>query len=235
MIYFGGDSFMYGKGLEKERSFPYLVADSLNQEFFDDSQVSSSNKLIYLRAMNHIVSHNNCDLYIIMWSRGVDRRFEHILDYDLTERWVNIIPCPHQKKDDKIRNDINKYVLENFVTEQSSFINNLVYMVSLQNMFKLYNKKYVYCYAHNEFIKLYNKTYKEYGYFLDVKDDEQDFTKSTDLKPLINSLDFKNIIEYSFSEVMGNWVGGRIDRHPDEKQCKEYAEYFLKELNYEDK
>src|SRR6056300_1297768 len=183
MIYFGGDSFMYGKGLEKEKSFPYLVADSLNQEFFDDSQVSSSNKLIYLRAMNHIVSHNNCDLYIIMWSRGVDRRFEHILDYDLTERWVNIIPCPHQKKDDKIRNDINKYVLENFVTEQSSFINNLVYMVSLQNMFKLYNKKYVYCYAHNEFMKLYNKTYKEYGYFLDVKDDEQDFTKSTDLKP----------------------------------------------------
>lgn len=223
---------MYGQGLEKEKSFPYLVADSLNQEFFDDSQISSSNKLIYLRAMNHLLSYNDCDLYIIMWSRGIDRRFEHILDYDLTERWVNIIPCPNQKKDDKIRNDINKFIMENLTTDQSSFINNLVYMVSLQQMFKLHNKKYIYCYAHDEFMKLYNKTYKEYGYFLNVKDDVQDFTKTTDLKPLIQSFDFTNVIEKSFTESMGDFIN---DKHPDEKQCFDYANYVIGEINEKNK
>jgi len=230
MIYFGGCSFMNGQGLESEESLPYILSSALNKKYIDDSQISSSNKLIYLRAMNHLLSQNNTDLYVIMWSRGIDRRFEHILDYDLKERWVNIIPCANQKKDDKIRNDINKFVLENFVTDSSSFINTLTYMVSLQEMFKLHNKKYIYCFAHSEFMDLYKDTYKDYAYWLEVKDDVKDFTKSTDMKPLIRSLDFDNILEYSYTDIMGDF---KNDKHPNSEQCVKFAEYFMGE--YEDK
>ena len=230
MIYFGGCSFMNGQGLESEESLPYILSSALNKKYIDDSQISSSNKLIYLRAMNHLLSQNDTDLYVIMWSRGIDRRFEHILDYDLKERWVNIIPCANQKKDDKIRNDINKFVLENFVTDSSSFINTLTYMVSLQEMFKLHNKKYIYCFAHSEFMDLYKDTYKDYAYWLEVKDDVEDFTKSTDMKPLIRSLAFDNILEYSYTDIMGDF---KNDKHPTAEQCVKFAEYFMGE--YEDK
>ena len=107
-MYFGGDSFMYGEGLEREETVPYLISDALQCQYYDESQNSSSNKLIYLRAMNTLFSEDSYDLYFIMWSRGVDRRFEKILDYDLSERWVNIIPHPDNSKKDKIKNDINK-------------------------------------------------------------------------------------------------------------------------------
>ena len=230
MIYFGGCSFMNGQGLECEESLPYILSSALNKKYIDDSQISSSNKLIYLRAVNHLLSQNDTDLYVIMWSRGIDRRLEHILDYDSKERWTNIIPNITQKKNDKIRNNINKFVLENFVTDSSSFINTLTYMVSLQEMFKLYNKKYVYCFAHSEFMDLYKDTYKDYAYWLEVKDDVEDFTKTTDMKPLIRSLDFDNILEYSYTDIMGDF---KNNKHPDSKQCVKFAEYFMGE--YEDK
>ena len=54
MIYFGGDSFMYGEpikdaGVGRKYSVPQRVQKLLNTSICDDSQVSSSNKLIYFR------------------------------------------------------------------------------------------------------------------------------------------------------------------------------------------
>ena len=237
MIYFGGDSFMYGQPIkdagghdsfDRKNAVPQRVQKLLNTPVCDDAQVSSSNKLIYLRALTNILSDESCDYYVIMWSRGVDRRLEHIMDYDLKERWINIIPCANHEKDDKIRNDINKLVLKHLVTDESSFLNNLIFMVSFQEILKKYNKRYIFCYAHNEFLELYKRY--QYGFELDVKDDIEDFTKITNLKPLVDSLDSKNILSKSFTEFV-NVENPNI--HPNRHECKEFTMYLLEEIKDE--
>ena len=82
---------MYGEGLEREETVPYLISDALQCQFYDESQNSSSNKLIYLRAMNTLFSEDSYDLYFIMWSRGMDRRFEKILDYSESYLEMNLV------------------------------------------------------------------------------------------------------------------------------------------------
>ena len=77
-IYFGGDSFLYGYGLNRKDSLPHLMSKNTNSDFLDDSQSESSNKLIYLRAINNLMSIDSCDFYFIMWSRGIDRRFDKV-------------------------------------------------------------------------------------------------------------------------------------------------------------
>ena len=220
-MYFGGDSFMYGEGLEREETVPYLISDALQCQYYDASQNSSSNKLIYLRAMNTLFSEDSYDLYFIMWSRGMDRRFEKILDYDLSERWVNIIPHQEHEKKDKIRNDINKFVMERLVTDDSSFLNNLIYMVSLQEVFKKYNKKYVYAYAHNDFLTLYSK-YKDFK--IDVKDDVLHTVKTTKLNSLVEKLDSTNILDKSFTEFIDLQ---NPNTHPSSQNCVEFTKYFM--------
>ena len=150
-IYFGGDSFLYGYGLNRKDSLPHLMSKNTNSDFLDDSQSESSNKLIYLRAINNLMSIDSCDFYFIMWSRGIDRRFEKILDSDLSERWVNIIPHPDHHKNDKIRNDIGTFIGTHLTSEESSFLNTLVDIVSLQELFKSNNKKYLFTFANDIF------------------------------------------------------------------------------------
>ena len=220
-IYFGGDSFLYGYGLNRKDSLPYLFSKYVNSDFLDDSQSESSNKLIYLRTINNLMSDESCDFYFIMWSRGIDRRFERILDSDFSERWVNILPHPDHAKKDKIRNDINKFVMERLVTDDSSFLNNLIYMVSLQEVFKKYNKKYVYAYAHNDFLTLYSK-YKDFK--IDVKDDVLHTVKTTKLNSLVEKLDSTNILDKSFTEFIDLQ---NPNTHPSSQNCVEFTKYFM--------
>ena len=64
-IYFGGDSFLYGYGLNRKDSLPHLMSKNTNSNFLDESQSESSNKLIYLRAINNLMSIESCDFYLI--------------------------------------------------------------------------------------------------------------------------------------------------------------------------
>ena len=230
MIYFGGDSFMYGEGLEDKEDFPYLVSTELKQPYVDDSQVTSSNRLIYLRALNNLLSDEPCDFYIIMWSRGFDRRFEHIIDENLDERWTNIVPSPFHQKEDKIRNEISKFVMENLVTSESSYLNSLIDMISLQQLFKQHNKKYIFCFAHDEFLKFHDKYYKKKEFNLKIKDDSKGFTKVNNLKPIVDSIDFDNVVTKSFSEHMGTWVNGKDNIPPNAEQVKDFVNYFFEKI-----
>ena len=221
-IYFGGDSFLYGYGLERKDSLPSLFGQSFGDNFLDDSQVESSNKLIYLRALNNLITDKSCDFYFIMWSRGIDRRFERILNYDLSERWVNIIPHPDNSKKDKIKNDINKFIFSNLVTDKSSFLNTFVYMISLQELFKLYNKKYLFSFANDDFLDFYLKYKNKFN--IKVKPYDWEHSKETDFTSLIKRLNFDYIIEKPFSNFIDS---DDLNRHPNENECKMFMEYLI--------
>jgi hypothetical protein len=221
-IYFGGDSFLYGYGLNRKDSLPYLFSKYVNSDFLDDSQSESSNKLIYLRTINNLMSDESCDFYFIMWSRGIDRRFEKILDSDFSERWVNIIPhLDHQKKD-KIRNDIQKFVMERLVTDDSSFLNTLTYIVMLQELLKSCNKNYIFSFANDHFFDSYSKYKNEFNVVVNTKFENR--IKETNFISLINKLDFDYIVMESVSTFLNL---DELNRHPNEEECIIFVKHLF--------
>ena len=172
--------------------------------------------------VNNLITDKSCDFYFIMWSRGIDRRFERILNYDLSERWVNIIPHPDNSKKDKIKNDINKFIFSNLVTDKSSFLNTFVYMISLQELFKLYNKKYLFSFANDDFLDFYLKYKNKFN--IKVKPYNWEHSKETDFTSLIKRLNFDYIIEKPFSNFIDS---DDLNRHPNENECKMFMEYLI--------
>ena len=221
-IYFGGDSFLYGYGLNRKDSLPYLFSKYVNSDFLDDSQSESSNKLIYLRAINNLMSDESCDFYFIMWSRGIDRRFEKILDYDLSERWVNVIPHQDHQKKDKIRSDINKFVMEKLVTDDSSFLTALTYIVSLQELLKSCNKKYIFTFANDNFFDYYSKYKNEFNVVVNTKFENR--IKETNFISLINKIDFDYIVMESISTFINS---DELNKHPDEEVCMIFVKHIF--------
>ncbi len=227
-IYFGGDSFLYGYGLNRKDSLPHLMSKNTNSDFLDDSQSESSNKLIYLRAINNLMSVDSCDFYFIMWSRGIDRRFEKILDSDLSERWVNIIPHPDHHKNDKIRNDISTFIGTHLTSEESSFLNTLVDIVSLQELFKLNNKKYLFTFANDIFFDSYSKYKNKLNVVVNTNFENR--IKETDFSSLLNKVDFNYIVGESMSTFIDS---DELNRHPNTEECMLFVEHLLK--NYKEK
>lgn len=221
-IYFGGDSFLYGYGLRREDSTPNLFSRYINGDFLDDSQSESSNKLIYLRAINNLMSDESCDFYFIMWSWGMDRRFEKILDYDLSERWVNVIPHQDHQKKDKIRNDIQKFVMERLVTDDSSFLNTLTYIVTLQELLKSCNKKYIFTFANDNFFDSYSKYKNEFNVVVNTKFENR--IKETNFISLINKIDFDYIVMESISTFINY---DELNKHPDEEVCMKFVKHIF--------
>ena len=226
-IYFGGDSFLYGYGLKREDALPYLFSKYINSDFLDDSQSESSNKIIYLRAINNLMSDESCDFYFIMWSRGIDRRFERILDSDFSERWVNILPHPDHAKKDKIRNDINKFVMERLVTNESSFLNTLTYIVTLQELLKSCNKRYLFAFANDNFLDSYLEYKNEFNVVVNtpLTSKFEKPIKETNFIPLINKLDFDYIVMESVSTFINS---KELNKHPTEEECIVYIKHLFK-------
>ena len=169
------------------------------------------------------MSDESCDFYFIMWSRGIDRRFERILDSDFSERWVNILPHPDHAKKDKIRNDISKFICTRLVSEESSFLNTLTYIVTLQELLKSCNKRYLFAFANDNFFDFYSKYKNEFNVVVNTKFENR--IKETNFISLINKLDFDYIIMESVSTFLNL---DELNRHPNEEECKMFARYVLK-------
>ena len=97
-------------------------------------------------------------------------------------------------------------------------------------LFKQHNKKYIFCFAHDEFLKFHDKYYKKKEFNLKIKDDSKGFTKVNNLKPIVDSIDFDNVVTKSFSEHMGTWVNGKDNIHPNAEQVKDFVNYFLEKI-----
>ena len=91
MIYFNGDSFTFGQGLNvpHKEGFPFLISDGIG--YINDALPSSSNERIFLNTLSFLLQNLETDMtYIIGWSY-VDRRFESIYD-DGNFKLINLIP-----------------------------------------------------------------------------------------------------------------------------------------------
>lgn len=220
-------------------SWPKYLSEILNIEFSNLSETGSSNKQIFDKIIETIKSNtiSENDLVIIMWSSSLRDELSffpknewHIWGKDYTnENWKfngtinsilsNIKPIQYTKNPEYnlFLKKYKEFYITNLYNQTYYNIINQNYILFIQELFKFYNIKYVFCDAFDLMIDLNIKLDIDNTQFINKKNYYQ-FGKLT-LKDYLISLDFNNLKLWEDSLRWGNVPG----KHPNSNGYKEIA------------